>query len=134
MDYVLTLVVIANEGRTTQIAITDHVDLRHSPLHLKKCLASSNAIHEQGLSLAETGYLDRIFEIRMVRFFVFFIKLLTSVSVIAAQSIANIIKSSLGPLGLDKMLVDNIGVLLYFPAMHSSKLISIDNVGSYDIQ
>jgi hypothetical protein len=30
--------------------------------------------------------------------------------VIAAQSIANIVKSSLGPLGLDKMLVDNIGV------------------------
>ena len=30
--------------------------------------------------------------------------------VMAAQSIANIVKSSLGPLGLDKMLVDNIGV------------------------
>ena len=30
----------------------------------------------------------------------------------AAQSIANIVKSSLGPLGLDKMLVDNIGVCL----------------------
>ena len=30
--------------------------------------------------------------------------------VLAAQSIANIVKSSLGPLGLDKMLVDNIGV------------------------
>jgi hypothetical protein len=34
----------------------------------------------------------------------------TIFSVIAAQSIANIVKSSLGPLGLDKMLVDNIGV------------------------
>ena len=32
----------------------------------------------------------------------------------AAQSIANIVKSSLGPLGLDKMLVDNIGVRLHF--------------------
>lgn len=32
------------------------------------------------------------------------------VAVLAAQSIANIVKSSLGPLGLDKMLVDNIGV------------------------
>lgn len=32
------------------------------------------------------------------------------VIVLAAQSIANIVKSSLGPLGLDKMLVDNIGV------------------------
>lgn len=31
-------------------------------------------------------------------------------AVVAAQSIANIVKSSLGPLGLDKMLVDNIGV------------------------
>ena len=34
-------------------------------------------------------------------------------TVIAAQSIANIVKSSLGPLGLDKMLVDNIGVRAY---------------------
>jgi len=30
-------------------------------------------------------------------------------NVVAAQSIANIVKSSLGPLGLDKMLVDSIG-------------------------
>jgi len=29
---------------------------------------------------------------------------------VAAQTIANIVKSSLGPLGLDKMMVDNIGV------------------------
>ncbi len=28
----------------------------------------------------------------------------------AAASLANIVKSSLGPLGLDKMLVDDIGV------------------------
>ena len=35
----------------------------------------------------------------------------------AAQSIANIIKSSLGPLGLDKMLVDNIGVRLLHLAL-----------------
>lgn len=28
----------------------------------------------------------------------------------AAASIANIVKSSLGPVGLDKMLVDDIGV------------------------
>ena len=61
-------------------------------------------------------------------------KLLTSSSVIAAQSIANIVKSSLGPLGLDKMLVDNIGVLLYHPIMRFTKLISTDDVGSYDIQ
>lgn len=30
--------------------------------------------------------------------------------VMAAASLANIVKSSLGPLGLDKMLVDDIGV------------------------
>ncbi|KIL68572.1 hypothetical protein M378DRAFT_1061194 [Amanita muscaria Koide BX008] len=30
-------------------------------------------------------------------------------NVIAAQTIANVVKSSLGPMGLDKMLVDNIG-------------------------
>jgi len=35
-------------------------------------------------------------------------------SVVAAQTIANIVKSSLGPLGLDKMLVDNIGVRCMF--------------------
>lgn len=32
--------------------------------------------------------------------------------VLAAQTIANVVKSSLGPMGLDKMLVDNIGVSL----------------------
>ena len=32
----------------------------------------------------------------------------------AASSLANIVKSSLGPLGLDKMLVDDIGVRYYF--------------------
>lgn len=31
------------------------------------------------------------------------------VAVMAASSIANIVKSSLGPVGLDKMLVDDIG-------------------------
>ena len=30
--------------------------------------------------------------------------------VLAASSIANIVKSSLGPVGLDKMLVDDVGV------------------------
>lgn len=34
--------------------------------------------------------------------------------VTAALSIANVVKSSLGPLGLDKMLVDNIGVSASF--------------------
>ena len=41
-------------------------------------------------------------------------------SVTAALAISNIVKSSLGPLGLDKMLVDNIGVR--FPiGFHFSK-------------
>jgi T-complex protein 1 subunit alpha len=31
------------------------------------------------------------------------------ISVMAAASIANIVKSSLGPVGLDKMLVDDVG-------------------------
>ncbi len=33
--------------------------------------------------------------------------------VMAVASIANIVKSSLGPVGLDKMLVDDIGVSLF---------------------
>jgi chaperonin GroEL (HSP60 family) len=33
--------------------------------------------------------------------------------VLAAASIANIVKSSLGPVGLDKMLVDEIGVNIF---------------------
>ena len=41
-------------------------------------------------------------------FLIFFL----SFSVMAASSIANIVKSSLGPVGLDKMLVDDIGVSL----------------------
>ena len=36
--------------------------------------------------------------------------ILFSVIVMAAVSIANIVKSSLGPVGLDKMLVDDVGV------------------------
>lgn len=33
-------------------------------------------------------------------------------NVLAVQTIANIVKTSLGPVGLDKMLVDNLGVSL----------------------
>lgn len=32
----------------------------------------------------------------------------------AASAVANIVKSSLGPVGLDKMLVDDIGVCVSF--------------------
>ena len=41
-------------------------------------------------------------------------------AVLAAQSIANIVKSSLGPLGLDKMLVDNIGVRAHAEWMYET--------------
>ena len=33
--------------------------------------------------------------------------------VLATQSIANVVKSSFGPSGLDKMMVDDIGVWLF---------------------
>ena len=42
----------------------------------------------------------------------FTVHLFFSVPVMAACSIANIVKSSLGPVGLDKMLVDDIGVCI----------------------
>ena len=35
-------------------------------------------------------------------------------SVMAALSVANIVKTSLGPVGLDKMLVDDVGVSSFF--------------------
>jgi hypothetical protein len=61
--------------------------------------------------------LDRTFATKMVRradlwiaYYLPCLILSPCVSVLAAQSIANVVKSSLGPMGLDKMLVDNIGV------------------------
>lgn len=35
-------------------------------------------------------------------------------SVMAALSVANIVKTSLGPVGLDKMLVDDVGVRKFY--------------------
>ena len=40
--------------------------------------------------------------------------------VMAALSVANVVKSSLGPLGLDKMLVDNVGVSIKLSIMPTS--------------
>jgi hypothetical protein len=55
-------------------------------------------------------------------------------SVVAAQSIANIVKSSLGPLGLDKMLVDNIGVrCMFFPWIFAIQGLFF-YAGSHDIK
>lgn len=48
-----------------------------------------------------------IYLCRMYLFFIFF-------AVTAVTAIANIVKSSLGPVGLDKMLVDDIGVRFLF--------------------
>lgn len=42
--------------------------------------------------------------------------------VLAAMAIANIVRTSLGPLGLDKMLVDDIGVSLGYEWMFSFKI------------
>jgi T-complex protein 1 subunit alpha len=42
--------------------------------------------------------------------------------VLAASSIANIVKSSLGPVGLDKMLVDDVGVMQIVIFRHKGKL------------
>lgn len=47
--------------------------------------------------------------------------LLLVFAVMAAASIANIVKSSLGPVGLDKMLVDDIGVCVTFNIIYSVK-------------
>jgi hypothetical protein len=44
------------------------------------------------------------------------------VPVMAACSIANIVKSSLGPVGLDKMLVDDIGVSILWQPVWSMEM------------
>ena len=36
-------------------------------------------------------------------------------TVMAVSAVANIVKSSLGPVGLDKMLVDDVGVSFHLP-------------------
>lgn len=43
----------------------------------------------------------------------------------AACSIANIVKSSLGPVGLDKMLVDDVGVIIICFTNFSMEMIQI---------
>lgn len=57
--------------------------------------------------------LAKMFVLAMVRMMtrLFLLDLiLCIILVLAVSSIANIVKSSLGPVGLDKMLVDEIGV------------------------
>ncbi len=43
-------------------------------------------------------------------------------NVTAVMSIANIVKSSLGPVGLDKMMVDNIGVKIHYQRLIANRL------------
>lgn len=49
-------------------------------------------------------------------------------TVMAAAAIANIVKSSLGPVGLDKMLVDDIGVcvILLNERIHAEMILVAD--------
>lgn len=87
-------------------------------------------ILELARSLEAIASPDKIFAIKMVcRVFVCdlieCLRCRTWNTVLAAQTIANVVKSSLGPLGLDKMLVDNIGVriLLVIDTMMLTSLI-----------
>lgn len=57
-------------------------------------------------NVSQTNYEEFLSEFKMETISLF--------SVLAASSIANIVKSSLGPVGLDKMLVDDIGVSMTF--------------------
>lgn len=52
--------------------------------------------------------------------------------VLAASSIANIVKSSLGPVGLDKMLVDDVGVLQII-FLKNATTVKISNISSQDV-
>lgn len=55
------------------------------------------------------------FEHKMVFLFILIIRYLffPLFLVMAAVAISNVVKSSLGPVGLDKMLVDDVGVCIY---------------------
>ena len=85
------------------------LSLHHIRFHDSTCFKE---ILGQVLFLVVTGYQGRMCGTRMVCMSSLRQWLCADVKqlVLAAQSIANIVKSSLGPLGLDKMLVDNIGV------------------------
>jgi hypothetical protein len=45
-------------------------------------------------------------------------------SVLATQAIANVVKSSFGPSGLDKMMVDDIGVRPSKPQNHPHQILT----------
>ena len=87
--------------------------LVHTLLSSRLPATCSNAILERVLFWEATAYLDRMYAIRMARL-PFLVRAayphIKACTVLAAQTIANVVKTSLGPMGLDKMLVDNIGV------------------------
>lgn len=58
-----------------------------------------------GLTSSRGSIFDEIFSRNYI-----YLKLSVVISVMAALAVANIVKSSLGPVGLDKMLVDDVGV------------------------
>lgn len=45
-------------------------------------------------------------------------RLVDTTLVVATQAIANVVKSSFGPSGLDKMMVDDIGVCFHIEDVH----------------
>lgn len=46
-------------------------------------------------------------------------------TVLATQAIANVVKTSFGPSGLDKMMVDDIGVCYSYSMHHDGLLIAL---------
>ena len=50
------------------------------------------------------------------------VTLLSFFIVMAVSAVANIVRSSLGPLGLDKMLVDDVGVRFLFVNLKKTSL------------
>ena len=64
-------------------------------------------------SLVEQRSVGQIFEIKMVHYALTYPSTASdTTTVLATQAIANVVKSSFGPSGLDKMMVDDIGVRL----------------------
>ena len=97
----------------------------------------SNVTPVRVFSLEAIGYQVKIYVIKMVN--VAFLRtrrarsMLRPTVVTAAMSIANIVKSSLGPLGLDKMMVDNIGVSIVMHS-HRNGLTVVFIIGSDDLK
>ncbi|KAF8380513.1 hypothetical protein HHK36_028000 [Tetracentron sinense] len=89
--------------------LTGRVSANPSSLLIPEALKSEMAIAAQSPDILEIDRPVRTSALKMVRNFISFDVLLTWVwVVVACQAVANIVKSSPGPVGLDKMLVDDI--------------------------